>query len=93
MSHTCPVCQTAATSPWCCGIDLTAAAPWRMTPERIRAVHVLAMTTKGLDEETYRLRLGAVGVESCKQFTREQYHTFMGALRDLPDAAHRSPST
>lgn len=58
-----------------------------MTPARIRAVHVLALATKGLSEDTYRLRLGAACVASCKQFTRAQYTLFMRELGKLPDAA------
>ena len=61
-----------------------------MSAALVRQVHSVARRQKGLDEETYRLRLSAVGVESCKEFTRRQYQVFMGALARLPD---RVPST
>lgn len=89
-SRTCPKCGARTNSAWCCGIDLLARCRWCMTRDRIRDVHVLALGAKGLDEETYRLRLAAIGVESCKQFTRQQFDDFMRALRALPDARNRS---
>lgn len=84
--RTCPKCGNATASAWCCGIELTAAQPWRMTRERIRAVHVLARSRKGLDEETYRMKLQAVSVKSSLELNRQQFHRLMRALRELPDA-------
>lgn len=59
---------------------------WKMSPSMVRQVHAIARRQKGLNEETYRMRLGAVGVESSKDFTRRQYHDFMRGLTKLPDA-------
>lgn len=87
----CPVCERETAAAWCCGIELAAAQPFRMTRERIRAVHVLARSRKGLDEETYRLQLQAVGVESSLALNRQQFHRLMRALRALPDAPAKRP--
>lgn len=87
MRRTCPMCGAATFTGWHCGLDLSApTAGWRMGRRELRAVHVLALVVKGLDEETYRLRLGAVGVDSSKQFSRRQFFDFMAGLRTLPDA-------
>lgn len=87
----CPVCGAQTTRTWCCGLDLTQRKRWRMTRERIKAVHVLALATKGLDDETYRMRLRALGVDTCKDLSRAQFHEFMRGLRALPDAPkHRA---
>lgn len=85
MIRTCPLCEAETTALECCGIDLTARRPWRMTRERIARVHAVARGQKGLDEETYRLRLLAVGVESSKQLTRPQFLALMQGLAKLPD--------
>lgn len=84
----CPRCGTLTPAANCCGIELAAKRRqrWRMSSLLVRQVHAVARRQKGLDEETYRLRLGAVGVESCKQFTRLQYKGFMHELAKLPDA-------
>ena len=87
----CPQCGSRTLLRWHCNIDLSARRRWAMSPERIRAVHVLARSVKGLDEETYRLRLAAVGVTSCKELSRAQFAAFMAGLRALPDA-RRSPA-
>lgn len=70
----CVVCETPLTRP-----------RWKMTKQRIKAVHVKARAQKGLDEETYRDRLAQVGVQSCKEMKRQQYVDFMKALDKLPD--------
>lgn len=85
-SNDCPVCGIRTFARWHCGIDISSSRPFRMGAPELKAVHTLAMATKGLDEETYRLRLGAAGVASSKQFTRRQFVDFMRALRALPDA-------
>ena len=94
--RTCPLCQRSTGLTSCCGIDLTVRRKrWQMTPDRIRFVHILALTRKGLTDEQYRLRLGAVGVESSKQLNREQYQQFVDGLNRLPDAPNwrtRQPS-
>ncbi|MDR3389887.1 MAG: hypothetical protein P4L92_22855 [Rudaea sp.] len=86
MTYQCPRCRRTSDIGYCCGVDLAAMREWRMTPERVRAVHVLARGCKGLDEEAYRLRLRAVGVESSKQLSRVQFRQLMNALQRLPDA-------
>ena len=56
-----------------------------MTKALVQRVHAVARGRKGLDEETYRLRVRAVGAETSKRFTREQYREFMRGLAKLPD--------
>lgn len=84
----CPRCghHNAATLRECdrCMTSLIV-APWRMTANRVRYVQVLARAQKGLSEEFYRLRLGAVGVDSCKKLKRAQYAAFVHGLKRLPD--------
>ena len=81
----CPLCARLTGAGNCCGIDLTVRRrPWVMDAHRIRLVHVLA-ARKGLDDETYRLRLGAVGVASCKQLSRRAFRVFLDGLVSLPD--------
>ena len=62
-----------------------------MTKMLVRHVHIVARVQKGLDEETYKLRLRAVGAESSKNFTRVQYVEFMKGLAKLPDMPRRRP--
>jgi len=57
---------------------------WRMNTERIRLCHVLAKR-KGLDDEVYRWRLNALGVESCKDLKKSQFFEFVKGLNSLPD--------
>lgn len=89
-TRVCPVCDRSTLHAWCCGIDLTSRRPWRMTTALVRSVHVLALSTKGLDEETYRLRLRAVGVTTSKDLSREQFNALMRGLRALPDAPRKT---
>lgn len=66
-----------------------------MSPDLIRRVHALK-AQKGLEDETYRLRLGAVGANSCKELSRKAFGVFLAALSALPDRpgfVSRSPST
>lgn len=84
-THVCPRCERPIRSDYCCGIDFSTRRPWKMTPDRIKLVHVVK-ARKGLDDETYRLRLNAVGVGSCKQLTRESFRTFITGLASLPDS-------
>jgi hypothetical protein len=56
-----------------------------MTQKIIKRVHVVALRKKGLTREDYKLRLNAVGVESCKEMTQQQYSEFMRQLARLPD--------
>lgn len=57
-----------------------------MTNDLLRMVHA-TVARKGLDEETYRLRLQAVGVASSKEFDRTTFQRFMSELAKLPDAS------
>jgi len=57
-----------------------------MTKKLVQKVHVVALRQKGLSREDYKLRLRAVGVESCKDFTHKQFSEFMRQLDRLPDA-------
>jgi hypothetical protein len=84
--RTCPRCQQTTASTWCCGLDLTARKRWRMTRDRVRLIHVLALARKGLTDEQYRLRLGAVGVDSSLKLSRDQFHALLRGLRALPDS-------
>lgn len=84
--RTCPVCQSGTHKHYCCGVFLLASRrPWAMRPEYVKLVHVVK-ARKGLDEETYRLRLQAVGVASCKDLGREAFRTFIRELGKLPDS-------
>lgn len=84
--RTCPRCQQPTASTWCCGLELTVRKRWRMTHDRVQMVHVLARSRKGLTDEEYRMRLGAVGVDSSLQLSRDQFHALLAGLRALPDA-------
>lgn len=84
--RTCPRCQQPTPNAWCCGLELTARKRWRMTHDRVRMVHVLACSRKGLTEEEYRMRLGAVGVDSSLQLSRDTFHDLLRGLRSLPDS-------
>lgn len=87
----CPRCGDR-TAEWnCCGINLTVRrARWSMSAENIRLVHVVK-SRKGLDEETYRLRLGAVGVASCKDLNQAQFRKFLEGMATLPDSPTWQP--
>lgn len=67
-----------------CGTFLEQRA-FRMTHEHIKAVHAITRV-KGLDEELYRLRLGSVGVTTCKEMNLIQFRKFMDGMKRLPDA-------
>jgi hypothetical protein len=83
----CPRCQALTSRLDCCGIDLTVRRRrFRMTNDLLRMVHA-TVARKGLDEETYRLRLQAVGVSSSKAFDRATFQRFMSELAKLPDAS------
>lgn len=58
---------------------------WKMSKDKIKFVHALARQ-KGLDDELYRLRLASAGVQSCKEFKRDQFNEFVLGLKALPDA-------
>lgn len=81
----CPRCQQSTASAWCCGLDLATARRWSMTTARIRMLHILARSRKGLTEEEYRLRLSAIGIDSCRQLDRTQFDAMVAGLTALPD--------
>lgn len=82
---TCPICESRTSATHCCGIDLASKRRWKMTADRVKYVHALAMGRKGLDDDTYRLRLSSVGVESSLQLNRVQYLSLIQGLAKLPD--------
>lgn len=83
----CPRCGKRSPGAYCCGVDFTATrAPWTMTPERVRLVHVIARSRKGLCDEDYRARLRAVGVATSRDLSRAQFHAFLDGLTRLPDS-------
>lgn len=88
-ARVCPRCDCKTSAAECCGIIFAKRRKWRMSKILVRNVHIVARAQKGMTEEMYKLRLGAVGVESCKDFTREQYYTFMRELAKLPNAPRR----
>lgn len=84
--RTCPLCAAPIRTDYCCGIDFRAQrSAWRMTGDKVRLVHVLARSRKGLDEETYRLRLAGVGVNTSLALSRDQFHALLAGLAALPD--------
>ncbi len=82
-TRTCPRCARRTPDAYCCGIHL--AEPFRMTRQRVLALRRHAHGRKGLDEETYRLHLQAVGAASTLELDRAQYHAILVRLNALPD--------
>lgn len=87
MTHQCPACGTRTDRSECCGLYL--AGPFHMTRDRVIALRRYAHGRKGLDQETYRMHVRAVGVESTLDLTRDQYAALLRRLRPLPDRARR----
>lgn len=84
-TRNCPRCARRTGAANCCGIDLTVrAAPFVIDATMVRRIHALK-AQKGLDEETYRLRLAAVGATSCKELSRRALGAFLTGLAKLPD--------
>lgn len=83
MSRQCPVCGTSTSSSSCCGVRLN--APFRMTRARVRALRAYVHGRKGLDDDTYRLHLAAVGADSTLHLTARSYNALLARLRPLPD--------
>jgi len=59
---------------------------FHMDRNKITYIHVLK-NRKGLTDEFYRLRLNALGVNSCKELKAATYYKFINGLKALPDAA------
>lgn len=69
---------------WCYE-PLARKKPFRMTAERVKAIHALA-ARKGLDDEIYHERLRSwTGKEHCTQLKRDEFERFMQGLKALPD--------
>jgi hypothetical protein len=81
----CPRCGLKSRRLNCCGIDLGFRRRWRMTPAMVRQVHVIARVRKGLDTDTYRLHLAAVGVTTSKRLNRTQHYALLQRFAALPD--------
>lgn len=85
--RTCPLCRHRSNLERCCGVAL--AMPFRMSANRVRALRAYVHGRKGLDDDTYRLHLGAVGARSTLELNREQHDALMKRLAALPDAPPR----
>lgn len=85
----CPHCLATTNAATCCGVTL--AAPFRMTAARITALRRYVHGRKGLDEDTYRLHLQAVGARSTTLLTRHQHEALLQRLGRLPDRDRRAP--
>jgi hypothetical protein len=58
---------------------------YRISKPFIIALRRLAHGRKGLDEDTYRMHVRAVGAESTTELTREQHQALVKRLVALPD--------
>lgn len=93
MSEQCPACGDLTERDRCCGIDL--AAPFAMTTARVKALRRYAHGQKGLDADTYRMHVVAVGASSTTALTRQQHTELLrrlGALPDRPRPGRGAPS-
>ncbi len=59
---------------------------YRIGPAMVKALRRLAHGQKGLDEETYRAHVRAVGCESTLDLTRPQHAALLQRLVALPDS-------
>ncbi len=59
---------------------------FRISPAMVKALRRLAHGQKGLDEETYRAHVRAVGCESTLDLTRPQHAALLQRLVALPDS-------
>ncbi len=59
---------------------------FHMNKRRTRWVHIYFLSRKGLTYHEYKLRLQAVGVDTCKDLNREQYARLFREGRKLPDS-------
>lgn len=82
----CPRCGTRSRRLSCCGVILSERRRWRMSAAMVRHVQIFAKARKGLDEETYRMNLAAVGATSTTKLTRAQHHELMLRLGRYPDS-------
>lgn len=84
----CPICHGATDAAYCCGVRL--GRPFRMSRDRISALRRYVHGRKGLDQETYRMHLSAVGATSTSLLTRTQHDALLERLRALPDMPRRA---
>lgn len=84
--HQCPRCGTRSRRLTCCGVILSERRRWHMTAPMVRHVQIFAKARKGLDDDTYRLNLTAVGATSTTKLTRDQHHDLMLRLGRYPDS-------
>jgi hypothetical protein len=59
---------------------------FRISPAMVKALRRLAHGQKGLDEDTYRAHVRAVGCESTLDLTRRQHAALLQRLVALPDS-------
>ena len=83
MTRQCPACGTRTRAASCCGVRL--GGPFRMSGNRVKALRAYAHGRKGLDQDTYRLHLAAVGVDSTLNLDSDRYNALLARLRRLPD--------
>lgn len=84
--NTCPLCECVVRGSYCCGIDFAAPrAAWRMTPDRVKHVHAVARSRKGLTDAEYREELKSVGVTSSVLLNRDQFTELLANLSKLKD--------
>ena len=82
----CPHCGIRSRRLVCCNIILSARRRWHMSAAMIQHVQVFARVRKGLDEESYRMNLAAVGANSTTKLTRTQHTNLMLRLGRYPDS-------
>lgn len=83
----CPICRDATDALYCCGMRL--GRPFSMSRDRISALRRYVHGRKGLDQDTYRMHLHAVGATSTSLLTRAQHDALLERLRALPDMPPR----
>lgn len=83
----CPRCRSTIRSRKRCSVCNVSLVKtrWQLTPARIRGLRAIAHGRKGLDEETYHLRLNALGLTTTKDLTQDLYYQFRRGLLSLPD--------
>ena len=82
----CPHCGTKSRRINCCGVILAERRRWRMTKAMVRHIQIFARARKGLDDDSYRANLTAVGADSTTKLTRAQHHELMLRLGRYPDS-------
>lgn len=83
ITRQCPRCGTKTQRVSCCGERLPDG--WHMNPRAWSALRHLAFNRKGLDGDTFRLQLHAVGALKAKSLTLLQFNDLVARLNQLPD--------